>query len=65
MMGPIYELLRKLDAKHEALKARVEKRLESRKSHAAYKERASKPKAWNMASCIKELKAPSRASGTS
>ena len=52
---PIYELLRKQRQEHEELKARVEKRLESRKSHREYKERDAKPKPWKMRDCIKDL----------
>ena len=56
MMVPIYELLRVQDAKHEALRARVEKRLESRRRRKPdYAERDSKPKPWFLPSPLESI----------
>ena len=55
LVDPMYDLIRVQDAKHEELKQRVEKRLESRKKRKFYIERDSKPKPWKMRVCIKQL----------
>ena len=56
MVAPLYDLLRVQDAKHEELKQRVVARLEARKKRKHYIERDSKPKPWQMARCVEELK---------
>ncbi len=56
MMRPIYEIMSVQDAKIEALRARLERRLESRrKSHVGHKERDAKPKPWVMGLAVGSL----------
>ena len=54
-LEPVYADVAKCHQKIDALTKRVAKRLESRLSHAEYKERAAQPKPWPMNQCVKSL----------
>ena len=53
--APIYELLSAMRSDLSELKARVEKRLESRKRQATFTERDAKPKPWVMALAVESI----------